>query len=388
MATKSINDKGIIQKKNRITGKLEWYARIVRMEGDGKKKEYTAKAESKSHARRLRDELSEKYSLRGENAITGNKLIFRQVADIYKEKKLFEAVYHGEGNVRRKVSGVRSLKSALHYLNVLRDYFGAKLLRNITHSDIEEFQIKRLQTPTKRGNRSISDVNRALTLMKTIMKYSKQKGWIQISPFELGKPLVSMADEVRRERVLSLEEEIRLLTFCKEKRSHLRPLIITALDTSMRKGELIKLTWDSVNFTNRTITIIAFNSKTARARTIGMTERVVTELSKLWEQSPKDLDSLVFGIKDNFKKSFASACKDAEIEDFHFHDLRHTAITKMISLGIAPMEIMKISGHSQINTFARYVNPTTNSIQKIADMLSAHQKQITSKVDETSEMVN
>ena len=119
----------------------------------------------------------------------------------------------------------------------------------------------------------------------------------------------------------------------------------------MRRGELIKLTWDSVNFINRTITIIALNSKTARARTVGMTDRVFNELQKLWEASPTDLDGLVFGIKDNFKKSFTSACDEAKIEDFHFHDTRRTAITRMIQAGLAPMEIMKISAHSQINTF-------------------------------------
>lgn len=389
MAKKSINDKGVIQKKNKATGKLEWYARIVRTEGNGRKKEYTAKAESKSHAKRLREELSEKYNLRGEDAIDGNKLIFRQVADKYQERKLFEAVYHGEGNSKRKIGGVRSLKPALHYLNVLREHFGSKLLKNISHADIEDFKIKRLQTPTKRGGaRSISDVNRPLTLMKTIMKFSKQQGWIQFSPFEMGKPLISMADEVRRERILTNEEEIRLLSVCNKRRSHLKPLIITALDTAMRRGELIKLTWDSVNFAASTINIVALNTKTARARMVGMTDRVIKELQILWEQSPKDLSGLVFGIKDNFKKSFASACKEAEIKNFHFHDARHHSITKMINLGIAPMEIMKISGHTQISTFARYINPDTSSIQKIADRLSAYQAESMMEADVSSQMNN
>ena len=373
MSTKSISDKGVIQKKNKTTGKLEWYARIVRLGGNGKRKEFTAKAESKSHAKRLRDELSEKYGYRGENAIEGNRLNFRQVAEIYEGKKLFEAIYHGEGNASRKIAGVRSLKPALHYLNVLREHFGSLLLKNITHSHIEEFKVKRLQTPTKRGNRSISDVNRALTLMKTIMKFSKQSGWIQFSPFELGKSLISMADENRRERVLSVKEEKQLLAACSGKRSHLTPLIITALDTAMRRGELIKLRWDSVNFATRTITIIALNSKTARARTVGMTKRVFDELWKLWEQSAKEQNALVFGIKDNFKKSFASACQEARIEDLHFHDFRHSSITRMVQTGSAPMEIMKISGHTQINTFLRYLNPGANTVQNIAERLTASQ---------------
>ena len=133
----------------------------------------------------------------------------------------------------------------------------------------------------------------------------------------------------------------------------------------------------------RIITIIAFNSKTAKARDVGMTPRVYDELVKLWEQSPKNLDELVFGIKDNFKKSFTSACSDAGVKEFRFHDLRHTAITRMIQAGLSPMEVMKVSGHTQMNTFARYVNPNTQAVTRIADVLSNYN--LTSNVVEVNE---
>ena len=83
-------------------------------------------------------------------------------------------------------------------------------------------------------------------------------------------------------------------------------------------------------------------------------------------------NELVFGIKDTVKRSFASACRDAEIEGFRFHDCRHTAITRMIQAGLSPMEVMKVSGHTQMNTFARYVNPNTQAVTRIADVLSAY----------------
>jgi integrase len=160
----------------------------------------------------------------------------------------------------------------------------------------------------------------------------------------------------------------------KSNREHLRPILICALDTAMRQGELFKLQWKDVDFVNRTIHILAFNTKTATARKVGITERMFEELSRLWEQSPKNNEDLVFGIKNTVKRSFASACRDANIEGFSFHDCRHTAITKMIQLGVSPMEIMKISGHTQMNTFARYVNPNTEAVNRIADVLSAYQQ--------------
>lgn len=168
---------------------------------------------------------------------------------------------------------------------------------------------------------------------------------------------------VARERILTFDEESRLLSVCtgerpvsyirngkevhttrKGGREHLKALIIVALDTAMRKGELLKLRWQDVNFQVRLITITAMNSKTLKERKIGMTERVFEELETLWNKSPGDPDILVFGIKDNFQNGFTNILNEAQIEDFRFHDIRHTAITRMVNAGLPPMEIMKVSG--------------------------------------------
>jgi integrase len=85
----------------------------------------------------------------------------------------------------------------------------------------------------------------------------------------------------------------------------------------------------------------------------------------------------VFGIKDNVKNSFAGACKEAGVLGFRFHDCRHTAITRMVAAGVAPMELMKISGHTQITTFARYVNPTEQAVKRAAEALALFNSQAT-----------
>jgi integrase len=283
-----------------------------------------------------------------------------------------------------------------------------KLIRHITHDDIEQFKLSRLNEPTRSDlarherqikknpkavlhpTRTIASVNRELEIMRAVMRFAHRQGWIVRSPFETGAPLISKADEVRRERVLSHNEELRLLEACGprtlvytwrgkeitaqdngERRAHLRALIVTALDTAMRRGELFKLHWRDVNLEEGLIRIIALNSKTARPRTVAITPRISAELERLRGQSPTDPDALVFGVTDTIKKSFAAACKAAGIEGFRFHDCRHTAITRMVQAGIAPMEVMKISGHTQTNTFVRYVNPDTGAVQRAADALTA-----------------
>jgi integrase len=231
---------------------------------------------------------------------------------------------------------------------------------------------RKIETIKLESPRSIAGVNRELEVMRAVMRFAKQQKWIITSPFEEGSSLISKADETKRERVLSFDEEKRLLAACQGRRAHLHALIITAIDTAMRRGELFKLQWKEVDFIGRTITITARNSKTAKARIIAMTPRVHQELLQLAAVAPQDGNGLVFGITDTIKKSFTGACAAAQITGLRFHDLRHTAITRMVQAGITPMEVMKISGHTQMVTFARYVNPNHEAICRAADMLAQY----------------
>lgn len=158
----------------------------------------------------------------------------------------------------------------------------------------------------------------------------------------------------------------------------------------MRKGELLKLQWQDVDFPLNKIEIRAFNTKTGTRREVGMTSRVREELKKLWLHSPKEMDGSVFGLGD-FKKSFARVVRLAELEDFKFHDLRHTAITRMVASGMPIAEIMKITGHTQIKTFLRYVNQTNNITQRHVNALEKYfaDNAILDNVDNNSlKMVN
>ncbi len=109
------------------------------------------------------------------------------------------------------------------------------------------------------------------------------------------------------------------------------------------------------------------NSKTAKPRVVGLTSRLHAELTSLWEVSPKDDDELVFGINDNFKNGWRSACKTAGLEDFVFHDCRHTAITRWVASGMPIPEIMRLSGHSTLTAFAIYANATEQTVKRGAD---------------------
>lgn len=284
---------------------------------------------------------------------------------------------------------MKSLLPVLTSLKALVEGFGKRRIKAIRHADVETYKLKRLDTPTIQGKqRSIASANRELELMRAMMRFAIRQGWLTRSPFEMGDSLISKGDETRRERTLSQDEEKRLLAVCTGRRAHLRPLLIAAIDTAARRGELFKLCWRDVDFVSRSITIIAENSKTAQARSIGITPRLQEELTQLWEASPKGRDALVFGITSTVKTAFKAALKDAGIEGYRWHDGRHTSITRMVNTKQPSAVIMKVSGHTQRATFARYVNPDNEAITNVADALARLNDDAASSPDVATETIN
>lgn len=363
------------------------YVRMQYRDASGKACTARRRVADETAGRKLIKKLKKQYEQTGAHGLAGDRLTFRHLAKEYKDRRLIPAEYHGEGANARKITGLRSWKAPQAFLETLIEHFGGKRIREITHDDIEQFKLSRLRLPTKRGTqRTIASVNRELELMRAVMRFASRQGYIYRSPFETGATIISKADEARRERVLTHDEEARLLAACTGRRSHLYALLVCALDTAMRRGELFKLRWRDVDLYAREITITAMNSKTARARKVAMTPRVFAALEAIHQSAPPNNDLLVFGITDTIKKSFAAACRDAGITEFRFHDCRHTAITRMIQAGIAPMEVMKVSGHTQMNTFARYINPNSASVKRAADTLAAFNAE--AEAQHVLEMVN
>ncbi len=374
--------KGVEVEKN---GK--WYARVRYTTAEGKRKDLWFPAKNKTHASEILKKKIQELETVGERALDGDKVKFSHLAKVYKEKKLIPAKFVGD----RKVAGLKSYKTPRMLLATLINHFGHRRIKSITHSDVEHYKLMRLETKTRREQqRQIASVNRELEVLRAMLRFAIREGWLIRSPFEMGDPLISKADEVKRERILSFEEEQRLLESCGErtiiykcrrgkkiveikakedKRKHLRAIIIAALDTACRRGELFKLKWSDVDFDSRTITIRAINSKTARKRIIGITPRLQKELEKIWQAGNKNLDELVFSLSYTIKTAWKSLCDDAKLTDLRFHDLRHTAITRMVQTKQPSAAIMKISGHSQFVTFARYVNPDAEMIADIAEAL-------------------
>jgi integrase len=348
-----------------------WWARLVYIdEATGKRRDRQRRAQSQADAKELAERLTKEFDQTAGRSIDAERMTFAELAD-YCEKHYYKAAqYHDE----RKVAGVRGLATARGQIKVLKDYFGKKRLRRITYADLRDFRAARLQIKSERTERnlSIATVNRELSTLRRMFNVAVTEGWIIRNPFNSGTPLISTADERRRERILTTDEEKNLLLACSErKRAHLRPLVIAALDTGMRKGELLKLCWNQVDLEARIIHVLAFHTKTMTARDVPVSQRLHAELQRLWDISPKDTSALVFGIRDNVRMAFGSARSDAGLSDVRFHDLRHTAATRLVQRGLSLAEVGRILGHSQPITTYRYVNPDEATIKKAAEAMDA-----------------
>jgi integrase len=230
-------------------GKDTWVARITFTDSQGKRHNLTRNAPTKTEALRKLDKMRRQIEDHGERLmVDGQQMTFAELAAKYAKEKLVPAKYVGD----RKVAGMRSLVSPKIHLEVLTRHFGKRRIRLITHADLEAFKRVRFETPTRFGrDRAIASVNRELQLLNTIFNWSVRQGWLIRNPFKSGPSLIAKSDETSRTRTLTYEEEQRLLAACTGPREHLRGIVIVAIDTGLRRNEILTLTWANVDFARR-----------------------------------------------------------------------------------------------------------------------------------------
>jgi integrase len=353
-----------------VDGKLFAVVNLRQPSGKYKKKRklVSNKTEARQWALNELDKLKKGHSL-------SSDITFQEFANWYKEEFLKAPRY--EKGI--KVEGSKDYLRATNKISKMSNFFGSKRISQFNELDVRQWQSFR------RDEENVSTVtlNRDFALMKTMFKRGVKYKVIEHMPeFPINR-----AAEVERDRILTFQEEKSLLDVCKEfetievkrggkiyktkietKREHLKTLIIVAVDTGMRMNEILTLTWKDVDLDANIITVQFYNAKTQKTRKIGMTSRVKYELTKLQGRSNKT--AKIWNLK-NIHRSFNTACKRADITGLNFHDLRHTATTRMIRAGIPHTEVMKTTGHSQIKTFLRYLNLIDSAIQDNSNRLSA-----------------
>jgi integrase len=263
-----------------------------------------------------------------------------------------------------EVKQLRSWKGRAQHLNTLKSFFKGKKLTQITPKDVDELKLYLRET------RKPATVNRYLSTLRQVFNLAKRwKMYYGENPVSIAGLLT---EDNYRNRVLTPEEETRLLAYSAE---HLKPILITALNTGMRRGEVLSLKWSNVDFENNMLIINALNNKSKRVKRIPLNHVMSTILKELKLKNQK-LSEYVFLSDDSkqlkdIKTAFLNACRRANIQGLRFHDLRHTAGTRMQESGVGIVEITKILGNTSLEmTMKRYVHPEESlrsAVDKLAD---------------------
>lgn len=353
-------------------------------------------AEKKSEAVDERDRLIGELKKTHGQIQTGERMLFNDLAQIAKEQ-FYKPVVIAEG---RKISGVRSWKTAHHQINNLCRFFGKRHINNITSESLTDFKVWRLKNGTQNSTHKtvtpvkISTVNKELSSMRKIMRFAYAKGWVAKDVFFGAKGLIDTSAELERTRILTDDEEHRLLAACqgqrlvtynrrkkgseteyeqvealhKEDNPHLKAIILLALDSGLRRGEILKLRWQDFDFEKNLINIIGTFTKTERPRITPLSERAKAELLRIKEFS----DNEKFYPFTTFRRGWLTALRLAKIEGLRFHDLRRSAVTRWIQTGTPIAFAGKFAGHSQLQTTMKHYTATdADLVRELSERVNA-----------------
>jgi hypothetical protein len=217
-----------------------WFARVTVTDADGKRRNIVRRAQDKAEAREILKRLLRQLDDEGTKVVDFSRLTFNDLADYYEQHYLHEAVYVSG----QKISGLRDVARPKELMKHFRGFFGKKKLREITYGDLLTYRERRFKVPTQyKRQRTLASWNREAAVLRRIFNIACQQGWCIKNPFHCGDPLIIVSAERRREKILTIEEETKLLEACGSHpyRAHLKPLLIFLIDTGCRKGETLKL---------------------------------------------------------------------------------------------------------------------------------------------------
>ena len=253
-------------------------------------------------------------------------------------------------------------------LKSLKPFFKGKTIQDIGPELIERYKAKR------KTEVSPATVNRDLAFLKTMFNKAVEWGRLESSPV---KNVKKFKEPNSKERILGPDEMKRLIDVAN---NHLEPILIIALNTGMRRGEILSLKWENINLSKRCIHLE--DSKSGKSRDIPMNGLVIEALSAIAQNSEYVFPNpRTGGPIEDIKTAFKTACKNAEIKGLRFHDLRHTAATRMVEAMVDLVTVSKILGHSSIQMTMRYAHPTPENMRRAVERLGEFYEQTRQKVD-------
>lgn len=192
-------------------------------------------------------------------------------------------------------------------------------------------------------------VIRELAILSSVINHARREWSLNvINPVTMIKKPPSSQG---RDRILNDEELGRLFIELEKISPWYKPLVEFALETAMRRSELMSLLWRNINF-DKSVAFLPL-TKNGDSRYVPLSNKAISILRSL----PRDIDGRIFPLnKQTVSILFLRSARRARVENIHFHDLRHMAITRLASIFSNPIELATISGHKSLSMLKRYTH--------------------------------
>ena len=254
--------------------------------------------------------------------------------------------------IKRYSKEVTPLKKSsgreLSRLKKLDHFFGPYTIARLQSSMVAEYRDRRLSEGLS-GATVVKDLNTLSHVIDTAIK--EWDCHIPINPVKnIRRPKLSPS----RTRRLCPKEEQVLLMACREHSIMMEVIVLFAIETAMRLGEMINLEWKDIDLSKSIVTLNM--TKNGEARQVPLSRRAKDLLNQL----PRHIESQsVFWrwqTPSGFEASWQRVIKKSKLEDFRFHDLRHEATSRLFENGLSVMEVSAITGHKTLQMLKRYTH--------------------------------
>jgi len=249
-------------------------------------------------------------------------------------------------------------------------------LTAITVEPVEAWKARRLNE-----GRSHSTVLRDLFTLSSVLRRAVKAGELTENPVRrVDKPRVDRRGKVRfldqaeesrlRNALMERDFEMQNHRTCGNNRrqtrhepmlpplthfgDHLTPAVLLSMNTGLRRGEVVKLRWGSVDFNRRLLTVEGRNAKNRQTRHVPLNDEAVSVLRRWREQS--GTGARVFDVATGFQTAWEKVLKRARITNFRWHDLRHHFASRLVQHGVPLNTVRDLLGHSSIGMSLRYAH--------------------------------
>lgn len=268
-------------------------------------------------------------------------------------------------------ANIRGKRERTLHLNMWRELLGHVTLADLTAPKINEVRSKMLSRITRRGRPvEPGTINRQLMVLASMLTTAvKDYGWLDDSPM---RKLSKLAEPRGRVRFLSAAEREALLRECAIESADLHCIVSLAIATGARKGELIGLNWRDVDLQRGMLTF--HETKNGERRSVPLSSFAHGMLAERAKVRRIDTN-LVFpgrtGKPIAYEKMFEAARARAKIDNFRFHDLRHTAASELAMNGATLAEIAEVLGHKTLAMVKRYSHLTEGHTRGVLERMNS-----------------